>query len=353
MSKQRHPDADSEPFEVGAAASGSMNSMDRGGDDFAVTPEVTDEDHDEAPAHDEAAAEAGEVAEGPHTEFLNDVTQLYLDDIGANPLLTAAEEVALARRVVAGDFAARQKMIVSNLRLVVSIAKHYLNRGIPIADLIEEGNLGLIHALEKFDPERGFRFSTYATWWIRQNIERAIMNQSRTIRQPVHVVKELNLVLRALRQLDAENIERTGQGDVPLVSSAEQVARLLDKSVEDVRHVLALNENTASLDAPLDIDPDLSVADAIAADASCGPEAQFQSMEAGQQVAEWIAQLSSKQRYVLERRYGLNGCEVFTLEQLAVDLDLTRERVRQIQVEALGKLRKKLSRDGLTKEGFL
>ncbi len=291
------------------------------------------------------------------TEFLNDVTQLYLDDIGVNPLLSAEEEQTLAKRVITGDFAARQKMIVSNLRLVVSIAKHYLNRGIPISDLIEEGNLGLIHALEKFDPERGFRFSTYATWWIRQNIERAIMNQSRTIRLPVHVVKELNIVLRALRQLDADGSGHLpGNGDHAggqAVGSAEEVARLLDKPVDEIRHILSLNENTASLDAPLDIDPDLSVADAIAADASTGPESQFQHNETGHQVGEWVAQLSSKQRYVLERRYGLNGCEVCTLEQLAIDLELTRERVRQIQVEALSKLRKKLLREGVTKDVFL
>ena len=344
MAKHHLPDAETESLDVPSSGEGADADADSDGMLDAV----------EAHGDDEALQESAEV---PHTEFLNDVTQLYLDDIGANPLLTAEEEVALARKVVAGDFAARQKMIVSNLRLVVSIAKHYLNRGIPIADLIEEGNLGLIHALEKFDPERGFRFSTYATWWIRQNIERAIMNQSRTIRLPVHVVKELNLVLRALRQLDAEGVERAAQGGQrgggPAPSSAEEVARLLDKPVEDVRHILSLNENTASLDAPLDIDPDLSVADAIAADPSSSPETQFQNAETGHQVAEWIAQLSAKQRYVLERRYGLNGCEVFTLEQLAADLDLTRERVRQIQVEALGKLRKKLVREGLTKDGFL
>ncbi len=341
MGKRSLPDTGNDPIETGAMAESDAADLP---DSEGMLDAV------ETPGEDESSPES---AEAPHTEFLNDVTQLYLDDIGANPLLTAEEEVALARRVVAGDFAARQKMIVSNLRLVVSIAKHYLNRGIPIADLIEEGNLGLIHALEKFDPERGFRFSTYATWWIRQNIERAIMNQSRTIRLPVHVVKELNLVLRALRQLDAEGTDKITRGEGPRLSSAEEVARLLDKPVEDVRHILSLNENTASLDAPLDIDPDLSVADAIAADPSSSPETQFQNAETGQQVAEWVAQLSGKQRYVLERRYGLNGCEVFTLEQLALDLDLTRERVRQIQVEALGKLRKKLVREGLTKDGFL
>ncbi|PKO78974.1 MAG: RNA polymerase sigma factor RpoS, partial [Betaproteobacteria bacterium HGW-Betaproteobacteria-13] len=165
-------------------------------------------------------------------EFLSDVTQIYLNEIGANPLLTAEEEAALSRRVRLGDFEARQTMIERNLRLVVNIAKHYLNRGIPLLDLVEEGNLGLIHALEKFDPERGFRFSTYATWWIRQNIERAIMNQSRTIRLPVHVVKELNQVLRAQR-----NIEANSNGE----STLEEIAQRLDKPIETVRAILALS----------------------------------------------------------------------------------------------------------------
>ncbi|MFA7268741.1 MAG: RNA polymerase sigma factor RpoS [Sterolibacterium sp.] len=294
----------------------------------------------------EAADTPASTATSARSGFLNDVTQLYLNDIGANPLLSAEEELALARAVCSGNFAARQKMIESNLRLVVNIAKHYLNRGIPIEDLIEEGNLGLIHALEKFDPERGFRFSTYATWWIRQGIERVIMNQSRTIRLPVHVVKELNLVLRALRHLDED-------GPHSAHNCAEDVARLLDKPVEEIHRILALSEGTASLDAPLDIDPELSVFDAISADPSVGPESQLQHAETERLVSTWVAQLSGNQRYVLERRYGLNGCEVITLEGLATDLGLTRERVRQIQIEALNKLRKKLSRYGVTLDGLL
>ncbi|MGE5387244.1 MAG: sigma-70 family RNA polymerase sigma factor, partial [Betaproteobacteria bacterium] len=211
-------------------------------------------------------------ASAPEIEFFEDVTQVYLNEIGAKPLLTPDEELETSRRVRAGDFSARQKMIEHNLRLVVNIAKHYLNRGIPLLDLIEEGNLGLIHALEKFDPERGFRFSTYATWWIRQSIERAIMNQSRTIRLPVHVVKELNLVLRTLRKVD--------QGEEGYQhSSLEEVARLLDRSIEDVQHVLALSERTASLDTPLDVDPDLSIGDAIADDSAAEPEAQMVQRE--------------------------------------------------------------------------
>ncbi len=280
-------------------------------------------------------------------EFLDDVTQLYLNEIGASSLLSAAEEITLARAVRGGDFAARQRMIEANLRLVVSIAKHYQHRGIPLDDLIEEGNLGLIHALEKFDPERGFRFSTYATWWVRQNIERAIMNQSRTIRLPVHVIKELNLVLRALRRLE------TGNDGERAATDADAVARLLDKPVEEVRQVLAFNERTASLDAPLEIDPDLSVGDAIADERSVGPDRQLEQAEIERHVSEWVALLSEKHRQVIERRYGLNGREIATLEDLANELGVTRERVRQIQLEALGQLRRRLLRDGVQKDALL
>lgn len=280
----------------------------------------------------------------PDTEFLGDVTQLYLNEIGANPLLTAEEELALARRLRAGDFPARQTLIERNLRLVVNIAKHYLNRGIPLLDLVEEGNLGLIHALEKFDPERGFRFSTYATWWIRQNIERAIMNQSRTIRLPVHVVKELNQVLRAKRQLEAMN-----NGD----ATADDVARRMERSVDEVRAILALNEHTASLDAPLDIDPTLSIGESLADEDADTPEVQIQDLEVESLVREWIGQLSEKQRMVIRHRYGIDECEVQTLEELADTLELTRERVRQIQLEALGQLRRIIKRRGVSKDVLL
>lgn len=280
----------------------------------------------------------------PEAELLNDVTQHYLNEIGAKPLFTPDEEYFWASRARAGDFDARQKMIEHNLRLVVNIAKHYLNRGIPLLDLIEEGNLGLIHAIEKFDPERGFRFSTYATWWIRQSIERAIMNQSRTIRLPVHVVKEINLVLRAIRHLELANGREI---------NAEHIAHLIDRPTEDVRRAMALNEHIASLDAPLEIDPSHTIADAIPDDNALDPEALLQSTEVGDLIAEWVEQLPEKQRRVLERRYGLGGVEIATLEEIAADLELTRERVRQIQIEALDQLRRAIKRGGVTRETLL
>ena len=280
----------------------------------------------------------------PELELLNDLTQFYLNEIGTRPLFTPEEEFDWASRAKAGDFAARQKMIEHNLRLVVNIAKHYRNRGIPLLDLIEEGNLGLIHTIEKFEPARGFRFSTYATWWIRQNIERAIMNQSRTIRLPVHVVKEINLVLRAIRRLELDNGREI---------DAERIARMIERPVDDVRRVMALNEHTASLDTPLENDSERSIIDAIADERSPDPETLLQSRKVAWLVSHWVEQLPEKQRHVLVRRYGLGEREVGTLEDVAADLGLTRERVRQIQIEALSQLRRIIKRSGMTREALL
>ncbi len=293
----------------------------------------------------EEAVPRSSVAEG-HYEYddIPDVTQLYLNEIGREGLLTAGQERALSTRAREGDFAARQKMIEHNLRLVVNIAKHYLNRGLTLLDLIEEGNLGLMHALDKFEPERGFRFSTYATWWIRQNIERAIMNQSRTIRLPVHVIKELNIYLRAQRHLETHGTPDAGP---------EEIASLTGKTVEEVRRVLALNDRVASLDAPLDIDPTLSIGESIADDRSEKPEDMLQLAEVERYVREWMAELGEKQRWVIECRFGLNNRDASTLEQLAEQLGVTRERVRQIQVEALQALRRILRRRGVSNDGLL
>lgn len=275
---------------------------------------------------------------------LHDVTQLYLNEIGRESLLTPQQERELAARMRQGDFEARQQMIQHNLRLVVSIAKHYINRGLSLLDLIEEGNLGLMHALDKFEPERGFRFSTYATWWIRQNIERAIMNQSRTIRLPVHVIKELNVYLRAQRHLEMHGITDAGP---------DEIAHLTGRPVEEVRRVLQLNDRVASLDAPLEIDPSLSIGEAIADENSEIPEEMLQTAEVEHYIQEWLAELSEKHRWVIERRFGLNGQDVATLEELAEHLGVTRERVRQIQLEALHTLRRILRLRGLSKDGLL
>lgn len=276
-------------------------------------------------------------------KFQADITLTYLNEIGKNALLTAKEELELTTRVRKGDFEARQRMIECNLRLVVSIAKHYLNRGLELLDLVEEGNLGLIHALEKFEPERGFRFPTYATWWIRQNIERAIMNQSRTIRIPVHAIREMNAILQAYRHLEIH------KGAEP---SADDVAHLLGKSVECVRYFLNLNQRMASLDTPLGNDPDLTLGDSIPDKTTPLPEERHQCAEISSFVSLWLEGLSDKQRCVVEMRFGFNGYEEHTLEKVADTLNITRERVRQIQVEALESLRRTLKRKGFSKDVF-
>ncbi len=284
---------------------------------------------------------------GLSADFVADLTQLYLNDIGQHALLTAEEELRLARAMRGGDFAARQTLIERNLRLVVSLARHYVHRGLALPDLVEEGNLGLIHALEKFDPERGFRLSTYATWWIRQAIERAVMNQSRTIRLPAHVVKELNVVLRALRHLDAHAPADGGE------ATLEDVAHLLGKSVDEIERLLRYREQPVSLDAPLDAEANLTVRDGVADESARSPELLLHVSAIERYVGEWLAELTPRQRRVIERRYGLNGHEVVTLDELAGEMGVTRERVRQIQGEAIEKLRGRLARRGLAKDDFL
>lgn len=268
-----------------------------------------------------------------------DATQLYLNEIGFSALLTAEEEVKFSRMAIRGEEAGRKRMIESNLRLVVKIARRYLNRGLTLLDLIEEGNLGLIRAVEKFDPERGFRFSTYATWWIRQTIERAIMNQTRTIRLPIHVVKELNVYLRAARELTHK---------LDHEPSAEEIAIMLDKPVEDVKKMLGLNERIASIDMPIGPDSDKSLMDTISDDSDSDPATILQDENMSYSLGLWLEDLNEKQREVISRRFGLRGYEASTLEEVGLEIGLTRERVRQIQVEALKRLRDILEKAGLS-----
>ncbi|WP_353802173.1 RNA polymerase sigma factor RpoS [Shigella sonnei] len=259
---------------------------------------------EEEPSDNDLAEE--ELLSQGATQRVLDATQLYLGEIGYSPLLTAEEEVYFARRALRGDVASRRRMIESNLRLVVKIARRYGNRGLALLDLIEEGNLGLIRAVEKFDPERGFRFSTYATWWIRQTIERAIMNQTRTIRLPIHIVKELNVYLRTARELSHK---------LDHEPSAEEIAEQLDKPVN-------------------------------------GPEDTTQDDDMKQSIVKWLFELNAKQREVLARRFGLLGYEAATLEDVGREIGLTRERVRQIQVEGLRRLREILQTQGLNIEAL-
>ncbi len=265
-----------------------------------------------------------------------DATRLYLSEIGSSPLLTADEEKQFARQARAGDLAARQRMIESNLRLVVRIARRYLNRGLPLLDLIEEGNLGLIHAVKKFDPERGFRFSTYATWWIRQTIERAIMNQASTVRLPVHVIKDINAVLRAARELHQES------GIVPTL---REIAEQAEKDVADVERLLALQERVM-LRAGSNGEQDPVDRLRERRDREPARRAHKDSVKA--RVDYWVMTLSEKQRAVVERRFGLHGHRRATLEEIGADMGVTRERVRQIQLDALARLRIHLERDGLS-----
>ncbi|OFC70743.1 RNA polymerase sigma factor RpoS [Alteromonas confluentis] len=272
-----------------------------------------------------------------------DATQLYLGEIGFSPLLTAEEEVYFARRALKGCEASRKRMIVSNLRLVVKIARRYNNRGLALLDLIEEGNLGLIRAVEKFDPERGFRFSTYATWWIRQTIERAIMNQTRTIRLPIHVVKELNVYLRCAREL-SQKLDHE--------PTAEEIATELDKPVDEVSRMLRLNERITSVDTPIGGENDKALLDILADQNEFGPEEDLQDNDMKANIVKWLEELNAKQREVLARRFGLLGYEPSTLEDVGAEIGLTRERVRQIQVEALRRLRDMLSHQGLSLESL-
>ncbi|MCW5664065.1 MAG: RNA polymerase sigma factor RpoS [Piscinibacter sp.] len=309
---------------------------------------------------EEPAGEADAVpADGRPIELaagdgeVGNTLQTYLREIRRAPLLTPQQEYDTAMRARQGDFEARQAMIEHNLRLVVSIAKNYIGRGLPMTDLIEEGNLGLMHAIGKFEPERGFRFSTYASWWIRQNIERAIMHQARLVRLPVHVVRELNQVLKARRALESQgNDGLDGERTVRV----EDVAAAVGRPVREVNELLRFAEQPTSLDAPLERHPSdnssESVLDTVADDGSSDPMSLTLSNEVERLLENGLDELNEREREVLAGRYGLRDREPETLEVLAERLGLTRERIRQIQQEALLKLKRRMIRAGIDRDSI-
>ncbi|WP_321902158.1 RNA polymerase sigma factor RpoS [Paraburkholderia tropica] len=357
-SKRRLQQAESDS----QAAQVSVEDGAQAADDEERDFEEREEREERESGSEESSSREGEEGASPsdaddfrailQAELTADTIQHYLNRISVKPLLTVEEEQRYSRLAKAGEFEARQVMIERNLRLVVSIAKGYLNRGVPLLDLIEEGNLGLMHAIEKFDPTRGFRFSTYATWWIRQSIERAIMNQARTVRLPVHVIRELNQVLRAKRHLE-KNSMNTNAASERRDASIDDIAYLTGKTTEEVTDILALNEHTASLDAPLDLDPASSLLDLLSDDQSQSPDAEVQHRELETLTRAWLGRLSDKHRHVIERRFGLNHIEPATLEELADEMGLTRERVRQIQQEALVRLKRFFASNGVRKDAVL
>ncbi len=271
-----------------------------------------------------------------------DPTQLYLNEIGFAPLLTAEEEVKYGRLALQGDIKARNTMIEGNLRLVVKIARNYLNRGLTFLDIIEEGNLGLMHAVEKFDPERGFRFSTYATWWIKQTIERAIMNQTRTIRLPIHVIKELNIYLRAARNL------RQGLGHEPTV---EEIAESVDRPVSEVKEMFNADEKVYSYDVPMSGETDKTMSELLADDEKSNPAEMRLNEDLMEHLHDWLGELDDKHREVLEQRFGLGeNDEKATFEKVGESIGLSRERIRQLQVEALRELRNIMEKHGVSSD---
>ena len=313
----------------------------RVGNDPDMDPDMFEEDMD-LDSEEEIDLEKVDLSV-PEGVGVEDPVRMYLKEIGKIPLLSTEEEIELAKKIQMGDEDAKQRLAEANLRLVVSIAKRYVGRGMQFLDLIQEGNLGLIKAVEKFDYTKGYKFSTYATWWIRQTIERAIMNQTRTIRLPIHIVKELNVYLRTARELSHK---------LDHEPSAEEIAEQLDKPVDDVSRMLRLNERITSVDTPLGGDSEKALLDILADEKDNGPEDTTQDDDMKQSIVKWLFELNAKQREVLARRFGLLGYEAATLEDVGREIGLTRERVRQIQVEGLRRLREILQGQGLNIEAL-
>ena len=284
----------------------------------------------EEPEEEEAAAPAAAVY--LDDDVADDSVRLYLREIGKIPLLSAEEELALAQRVVAGDKKAKDEMAEANMRLVVSIAKRYVGRGLDLLDLIQEGNTGLLRAVEKFDPDKGFKFSTYATWWIRQAITRAIADQARTIRIPVHMVETINKLLRTQRRLTQElNREPTN----------EEIAKEMEIDVDKVEHIMKIKQDISSLDASIrDDEEDSVLADFIEDEDTVSPEESATGQLLKEQVKDMLGALTEREQKILKLRFGLEDGKSHTLEEVGQEFSVTRERIRQIEAKALAKLRK-------------
>lgn len=277
---------------------------------------------------------------GDGTQFVDtvrDVTQIYLNEIGLQSLLSAEEEKVLARKLHRGDKLARKKMIEANLRLVVKLAHRYRHRGVSLSDLIEEGNIGLIHAVEKFDPERGFRFSTYATWWIRQAIERAVMNQARMVRLPIHKLKNINNCFKLVKELASER---------NYFPTREEIAQKMDCSSEEISEIFLLFEGRQSPDASKATNFEHIFIESLADESIEDPVLKIDKERLGGYITSWLNSLSPKYKEVIIRRFGLFGYEPATLEVVGTEIGITRERVRQIQTGALKRLRQLLEKEG-------
>lgn len=265
-------------------------------------------------------------------DIADDSVRLYLREIGKIPLLSAEEELALAQRVVAGDKEAKDQMAEANMRLVVSIAKRYVGRGLDLLDLIQEGNTGLLRAVEKFDPDKGFKFSTYATWWIRQAITRAIADQARTIRIPVHMVETINKLLRTQRRLTQ---------DLNREPSNEEIAKEMEIDVEKVEHIMKIKQDISSLDASVrDDEEDSVLADFIEDEDTISPEESATNQLLKEHVKDMLGSLTEREQKILKLRFGLEDGKSHTLEEVGQEFSVTRERIRQIEAKALAKLRK-------------
>ena len=296
--------------------------------------DIDEPENDELEKEEELSSEELAITAENVDSFADDSVRLYLREIGKIPLLTPEEEAELAQKIVKGDKKAKDKMVESNMRLVVSIAKRYGGRGLDFLDLIQEGNTGLLRAVEKFDPDKGFKFSTYATWWVRQAITRAIADQARTIRIPVHMVETINKVLRTTRKLTSElNREPTN----------EEIAKALDMEPEKVDYVMRIKQDIASLDASVGRegdDEDSVLGDFVEDEERDSPEDSAANQILKEQLSEIIATLTDREQKIIRLRFGIGGGRPHTLEEVGNEFDVTRERIRQIEAKALSKLRK-------------